>query len=286
MTRASGEKMGKKSKTRKIPHRHDLYEASVQSVDADIDFFERVYRRKRGERFTTFREDFCGTAVLSCEFVRRRKENHAWGIDNHRSTLDWGRKHRLSVLGDKASRVHLIESDVLAVTEPKVDVVAALNFSFSIFKERELLRRYFRTVRRSLRPDGIFFLDTLGGPETMGEIEDKRKISPTKIFTGEKIPAFTYIWEQAEFNPVNHDLLCYIHFKLGGGVKIRRAFKYDWRLWTLPELQEVMLEAGFASTEVYVEGWDDDEDDSDGVFRRRVRFENQEAWVAYVVGIV
>lgn len=274
------------AKKKKVPHKHDLYEASVQSVDADIDFFERVYRRKRGERFTTFREDFCGTAVLSCEFVRRRKENHAWGIDNHRPTLDWGRKHRLSVLGDKAKRVHLIESDVLSITEPKVDVVCALNFSFSIFKERELLRRYFRTVRRSLRPDGIFFLDTLGGPETMGEIEDKRKISSTKIFTGEKIRAFTYVWEQAEFNPVNHDLLCYIHFELRSGARIRRAFKYDWRLWTLPELQEIMLEAGFSSAEVYVEGWDDDEDDSDGVFRRRVRFENQEAWVAYVVGIV
>ena len=34
------------------------------------------------------------------------------------------------------------------------------------------------------------------------------------------------------------------------------------------------------------EGWDEEEDDSDGVFRKRKRFENQNGWVAYVVGVV
>jgi cyclopropane fatty-acyl-phospholipid synthase-like methyltransferase len=275
----------KPKKARGIPSRHDLYEASVQSVDADLDFFERVYRRKRGQRFTTFREDFCGTAVLSCEWVRRRKENRAWGVDLHVPTLEWGRKNRLTTLGDDAERVTLINANVLDVEEPKVDVVAALNFSFSVFKKRELLRTYFETVRRSLAPGGIFFVDNLGGSETMGEVTDKRRIPATTLFNGHKTPAFTYIWDQARFNAVNHDLLCYIHFDLAGGVKVRRAFTYDWRLWTLPELQELMREAGFASAEVYLEGWDDEEDDTDGVFRRRVYFENQEAWVAYVVGI-
>ena len=69
------------------------------------------------------------------------------------------------------------------------------------------------------------------------------------------------------------------------GSKLRRAFVYDWRLWTLPELQELMLEAGFKSTEVYTEGWDVGADDTDGIFRRRRYFENQEGWVAYVVGL-
>ena len=54
--------------------------------------------------------------------------------------------------------------------------------------------------------------------------------------------------------------------------------------WTLPELQELLLEAGFARTDVYVEGWDEEADDTDGVFRRRARFENMSGWVAYVVG--
>ena len=97
-------KANKKANKKVIPNRHDLYEASVQSVDADLDFFERVYKRKRGRRFVTFREDFCGTAVLSCEWVRRRKENRAWGVDLHVPTLEWGRKNRLPTLGDDAGR--------------------------------------------------------------------------------------------------------------------------------------------------------------------------------------
>ncbi len=48
-------------------------------------------------------------------------------------------------------------------------------------------------------------------------------------------------------------------------------------------MRELLLEAGFVSTDVYVEGWDDDDDESDGVFRKRSYFENQEGWVAYVV---
>ena len=45
-----------------------------------------------------------------------------------------------------------------------------------------------------------------------------------------------------------------------------------------------MIEAGFASTEVYMEGWDDKEDEADGIFKRRKNFDNQEGWISYVVG--
>ena len=79
---------------------------------------------------------------------------------------------------------------------------------------------------------------------------------------------------------------CRIHFELEDGTTIRKAFSYDWRLWTIPEIRELMVEAGFEETDVYVEGWDEDEDDSDGVFRKRKQFENQSGWVAYVVGVV
>jgi hypothetical protein len=98
------------------------------------------------------------------------------------------------------------------------------------------------------------------------------------------VPAFTYIWEQAKFNPIDHEIVCHISFRLRGGKKLRRAFTYHWRLWTLPELREILAEAGFAGSDVYVEGWDDDADETDGVFRKRARFENQAGWVAYVVG--
>jgi hypothetical protein len=164
-------------------------------------------------------------------------------------------------------------------------MVAALNFSYSTFKERAELRKYFRTVRASLRDGGIFFVDAFGGTEAMSEMTERRRIPAETGPGGVQIPRFTYIWEQKRFNPINHHILCHIHFRLPGGIKMERAFTYDWRLWTLPELQEIMIEAGFASTAVYLEGWDDEDDESDGVFRPRKTYENQEGWVGYVVGL-
>lgn len=265
--------------------KHVLYEAAVQSPDTDVDFLERVYRRKRGKRFERLREDFCGTAVLACEWVRRRPENRAWGVDLDPPTLEWGRKHRVAHLGDAADRLNLVHADVRAATTPQVDVVAALNFSYSVFKSREELGGYFGRVRKALRSGGAFFVDALGGQETMGEVKERRRIPAQKVWDGEKVRPFTYVWEQARFNPIDHHIYCHIHFRLVDGTKMTRAFTYDWRLWTLPELQELMREAGFAETEVYMDGWDDEADEADGVYRLRKRFENTPSWVAYVVGM-
>ena len=69
----------KRARTPVVRDRHLLYTAAVQSVDADLDFFLRVYKRKRGEPFKTLREDFCGTAALACEWVRRRFINRGAG---------------------------------------------------------------------------------------------------------------------------------------------------------------------------------------------------------------
>jgi hypothetical protein len=266
--------MGKKEKTKRLD-RHYLYSAAVQSVDADLKFFRRVYKKKNGKTFRRLREDFCGTAVLA---------NEAWGVDLHQETLDWGHTHYSPRLGAGVDRLHLMCRDVTEITEPKVDVVAALNFSYSVFKTRAELGGYFKQVRRSMSDGGVFFLDAMGGTETMCEDKDDRKIDAEKAFDGTKVPSFTYFWEQERFNPIDHSILCHIHFKLRGAKKMKRAFTYDWRLWTLPEMCELLSEAGFASTEIYVEGWDDEEDEADGIFRKRSYFENQDGWVAYVVG--
>ena len=270
---------------RVVSDRHLLYSASVQSVEADIGFFERVYKRKRGRPFLRLREDFCGTAALACEWVRRRPSHHAWGVDLDEPTLEWARRRYLPVLGRGAQRVRLLCRDVMEPGAPAVDVVAALNFSYNVFKSREQLGRYFKAVRDSLRGNGMFFLDAFGGTEAMCEDLEHRKIEKSTAFDGTKIPAFRYSWEQANFNPIDHSIVCHIHFKLRNGAKQKRAFSYDWRLWTLPELQELMLDAGFKSVEIYLEGWDEEADDTDGIFRRRKRFVNQSGWVAYVVGL-
>jgi SAM-dependent methyltransferase len=268
-----------------VPHRHYLYTAAVQSVEADIAFFRRVYRKERGRSFRRLREDFCGTAVLAHDWVRRGSDHHAWGVDLDRETLAWGRARYGPRLGRAARRLHLICRDVLDVHEPAVDVVAALNFSYFVFRTRDALRRYFRQVRRSLARGGMLFLDAWGGTEAMSEEVERRRVAASTAFDGTKLPAFTYVWEQELFNPIDHAMRCHIHFELRGGRRLRRAFSYPWRLWTLPELRELLLEAGFAAAQVYVEGWDEEADEADGIFRRRRYFENQAGWVAYVVGL-
>jgi SAM-dependent methyltransferase len=279
--------MGKRNRHGRPPVRdkHLLYTAAVQCVDADLDFLQRVYSRKHGQRFVRLKEDFCGTAAMACEFVRRSARHEAWGVDLDSRTLDWSRRRYVPRLGAGAGRLHLICDDVRAVTRPKVHVIAAQNFSYAVFKTRDELRRYFRQARRSLAPGGMFFLDVLGGSETTGELKERRRIAASRAWDGTRIPPFTYVWEQQRFNPIDHRLLCRIHFKLSDGTALKRAFTYDWRLWTLPELRELMIEAGFGATEVYAEGWDDEADEADGVFRLRTSFENQEGWVAYVVGL-
>jgi SAM-dependent methyltransferase len=274
----------KKNKAR-ARDRHYLYSAAVQSVDADLQFFGRVYQKKNARRFKTLREDFCGTAVLAREFVKRKPGNRAWGVDLDRPTLDWGDTHYDEAMGESRSRLELICDDVQKIERPRVDLVAALNFSYSVFKTRAELGSYFRKVRRSVRPGGVFVLDAWGGTETMTEDRDKRRIDAERAFDGTKVPAFTYFWDQAKFNPINHHSICHIHFKLADGTKLKRAFSYDWRLWTLPELVELLAEAGFASTVIYGEGWDKKNDEADGVFRKKTYFENEGAWVVYLVAL-
>ena len=275
----------KKTKlTAKTANKHVLYEEAVQCVEADVDFFLKTYSEKRGGAPLTLKEDFCGTAALACDFIKRGPENRAWGVDLDRPTLDWGEQEHASKLGDAQSRLVLIEDNVLAVTKPQVQIVCALNFSFSVFKTRSELRAYFDKALKSLTKDGMFFVDCFGGSECLEAMEEDRKITPESRPDGTVFEPFTYVWEQAEFNPINHHMTNYIHFQFKDGTKLRKAFEYDWRFWTLPELQEIMIEAGFSEAEVFIEGWDDEEDEADGVFVKQTSMENIAGWVGYVVG--
>jgi SAM-dependent methyltransferase len=251
----------------------------------DLDFLERVYRRLRGTSFRLLREDFCGTAWLAAEWVLRGPEHRAVAVDLDAEPLAWARRHRVPRMREAARRLTLLRRDVRAVTRPRVDIVAALNFSYWVFKQREELRRYFRAARRALRPRGLLVVNAFGGTEAMDRLLETRRIPPGRAPDGLRMPGFLYQWEHARFNPVTHELLCHMHFKFYDGTAWRRAFSYDWRLWTLPEIREVMREAGFAGTEVHVGGWDEVAQRHTDLYYRRDRFENQTGWLAYVVGI-
>jgi SAM-dependent methyltransferase len=252
---------------------HDLYEQSVQAVDVEAEFLNDTFRALRKRAPLRLREDFCGTASLCCEWVRRDPERRAVGVDIDKPTLDWGRKHRLAKLPQSArARVRLLHDDVRSVQTEPIDIVGAFNFSYFCFKTRDEMRGYFERVRHALADDGVFFLDAFGGPEASDLVKEKTKIDSN----------FTYIWEQAEFEPVTSRILCYIHFKFSDGSKLKRAFTYDWRLWTLPELRELLTEAGFSRVRVYWEG-DDGDGEGNGEFKEHATGEADLAWIAYLV---
>jgi len=273
MEPASAKRKGKRAGTLAArADRHDLYQRSVQCVEAEIDFVDDTFHALRRRRARVLREDFCGTANTSCEWVRRRRGNRAIGVDLDAEVQAWGRSHNLAALGKQASHVRLVCDDVTSADTGAVDAVLAMNFSYWIFKERESLRRYFARVRDTLVGDGLLFLDAYGGSDAHREMRERTKHQD-----------FTYIWDQAAYDPISGHMVCHIHFAFPDGSRMRRAFTYHWRLWSLPELRELLAEAGFARTSVYWQGTDEQTGEADGNFTACTRGEADPAWICYLV---
>jgi hypothetical protein len=209
-------------------------------------------------------------------WAKSSPERTATGIDLDQPTLDWGIEHNLAPLGEPGQRVTLLCQNVLDPVREGFDIALGLNFSYWVFLTRDDMRAYFRGVHASLNRDGMLFLDAYGGPYSM-EAMGPDEIEKTPIKGG-----FTYLWDQHEFNAIDHRVINHIHFEFKDGTKLERAFTYDWRFWTLPELRELLEEAGFSKTHVY---WEDEDEDGEGtgVYRARKRAANSGAWVAYIV---
>ena len=251
--------------------KHKLYELSVQSADADIDFIDDTFLALKKRRAAGLREDFCGTANNSCAWVKRRPGNHALAVDLDPLVLEWGRKHHVAGLTkEQAKRIRLLNHDVMRIASGDMDIVLALNFSYWVFRERQTMLRYFRRVHAALAPDGIFFLDAFGGYEALREMREN---------TGHR--NFTYIWDQSNYDPITGYYLCKIHYKFSDGSMLREAFIYHWRLWTLPELIEMLTDAGFKVT-IYWEGTAAD-GSGNGVFLPATTGEADACWIAYLV---
>ncbi|MCH8342929.1 MAG: class I SAM-dependent methyltransferase [Planctomycetes bacterium] len=253
--------------------KHELYELSVQEPEAECDFIDQVWKERRRRLARHIREDFCGTALTAIEWVKRRKTNTAIGVDIDASVLAWAKAKLPERLdNEQRRRLTLRRADVRRVRTPAVDCVLAMNFSYYTFKTRDEMRRYFRRVRLALAKDGLFLLDAYGGSDAFLEIQEKRQVK-----------GFTYVWDQSLYNPVTGEAINYIHFRFPDETELCKAFTYDWRLWTLPELRELLAEAGFAKVTVYWEGTDEETGEGDDEFRPSARGEACPGWIAYLV---
>ncbi len=253
--------------------RHELYELAVQCPEAECDLIDQIWRERRGKTCRHIREDFCGTACVAMEWVKRRKSNTAVGVDIDKSVLDWGRKRipqRLTTK-EQIARLTLIHGDVLTTKTEPVDSVLAMNFSYYLFKTRETLRNYFSIAREAIHDDGLFLLDAYGGSDSFVEDAEERDLD-----------GFTYIWDTVSYNPINGHVKTHIHFEFPDGSKMRKAFTYEWRLWTIPEIRELLEEAGFRKSWVYWEGTDEETNEGNGEWKVTRRGEACPGWIAYI----
>ena len=256
-----------------LADRHALYQESVQNSEFELDFIDDTFKELTGRTASSMREDFCGTAISSVEWVERRDTNTAVGVDFDSEVLGWGEKHNASRLKpDQRKRLSLIEADVREVTTEKVDVIQAYNFSYWFFQERKVMLDYFRRTREALVDDGILFLDVFGGSECYQTQKEKRKLD-----------GFKYIWEQAEFNAVTNELKCHIHFHFPDKSKLKKAFSYTWRVWGAKELREILEEAGFSQTIVYRQEFDEDSDEALDEYIATDEGEDYACWLGYLV---
>ena len=253
--------------------KYDCYQQSVQAPEPEFKVIDRIFRKHRGRAPRSLREDFCGTAVFATAWVERHPDNTAIAIDLDPEPLAWGMRHNVAALDpDAQSRVKLVEGNVLDVGGDSVDVTVAFNFSYFLFRTRTDMLAYLRAARATLGPDGLLFLDAYGGTQAQQDKTDR-----------EDHGDFVYVWEQRSFDPINNWGRNFIHFEFPDGSDMRRAFAYDWRIWSIPELRELLTDAGFGHSEVYWEGTNSRTGEPNDVFTKREAAEFAPAWIAYLV---
>ncbi|BDA43274.1 hypothetical protein COCOBI_04-2860 [Coccomyxa sp. Obi] len=193
------------------------------------------------------------------------------------------------------------DSDGGSCAAKPVDVTCALNFSVCLLHLRSDVVRYFRHARQALNTrGGILVMDLLGGHAAESTVSLPRH---------NEVTGAHFVWEQEGYNPVTRHIRCYIHLRDPATRKVlRRAFRYDWRLWTIPELAEMLEEAGFDGMRAWLrpmkEGLDDESDEgscssessadeeADFVEYNSKAFSSKEmdllskGWTAFIVGIV
>lgn len=254
--------------------KYAVYTTAVQSPEYDVKFLRSSYRELVGKDPRVLREDFCGAHALARAWIRLGADMRASGIDIDPEPLEYGAKRcEQELTPAQRGRLDIREGDVLTSRLARAEVVCAFNFSYFCFHTRETLVRYFTRVRKSLAPQGIFVVDAFGGPECEEPSMDTRRLAGLK-----------YYFEQEYFDPITNRTRYHIHFQLRGERMRKRVFSYDWRMWSIPEIRDAMLDAGFKDAVVYWEGTRRDGRGS-GRYYRREKGESCRVWTAYIVGL-
>ncbi len=268
---------GKRKKTDFDRYRY--YENSVQTPEEHVKIYDQMFQDIRRRKAMSLREDFCGTFLISCEWAKSDPKRFSLGLDLDPEPIAYGKKNGLlQMTASDRKRVEVKLQDVCLETKRKFDIIGAANFSFNVFKTREMLKQYFTAAKNSLKPDGIFNLELAGGPGFIIRAREQ------KTYQVKGLGKYTYYWDQKHYDPINCHGIYSIHFKTPDGVMHRDCFVYDWRIWSIPEIKDMMLECGFKDVVVYWEPCDENGDGTDE-FVLMEKGDNAYSWIAFVVGI-
>ncbi len=236
----------------KIPSKFELYQKSVQNAKKEAEFFRKVYRLIYNKVPETFREDFCGTGLLSCEWVKSNVMNSAVGLDFDKETLEWGRDNNINNLTSGADRIKLLEQNVLDEFDQsqKFDIICSLNYSHFLLQKRKEIFKYFSNMVQNLQTKGIFILDFYGGSHIFTDHKYQRsKSSSFYEFSGKKM------------NILNNQSACSLNYKIKKN-KYKPMFSFNFRIYSIIELREALEEVGLNGFKLYIKEIEgDDEDD-------------------------
>lgn len=216
---------------------HDLYERTVQDAERTVELLRALH----GADPRVLGEDFAGSAALSRAWVERGADHRAFAVDLDAAALARGSHPRIT------ARVLDVRSPEIVEFGP-CDVVHAGNFSIGELGSREELVEWARNARARLAPVGIVALDTYGGESAwrVGALERRRILGD-----GTEI---RWVFEQRSADPRTARVVNALSFRVvrAGEVVASHpdAFVYRWRLWSIPEIVDVLREVGFADVRV------------------------------------
>ena len=214
-----------------------LYERCVQSPQHLADFLEALH----GSEPRRLREDFSGTGALARHWCATRPGSSAVVVDLDGNALEACR-------GVPGIQVRC--ADVLDQSDTDAaDVIFVGNFSIGYIHSRKALDDYFVASRRRCADGGVFVCDTYGGPGAfrLGGLQRR--------FDCDGGDVLHYYWAHESADPITAMVENSVSFRIERAGEIieefRRAFTYRWRLWSIPELRESMLDAGFSTVSVH-----------------------------------
>jgi hypothetical protein len=210
--------------------------------------------RASASRRITLREDFAGTAGVCRAWLALDEHHRAVAVDADAEPLRRARK---------ITRLRAVTADVRRC-HARADIISATNFPIGYWHTRSELVRYCRATRRRLNPRGVFVCDTYGGPSAFTPGVRVRRLVPVPSGSlgdlGPRLARSTKVsirqtWEQRAADPITGLVSDVLHFEILRGRRVVRryadAFVYRWRLWSVPELTDALLEAGFRRIDVY-----------------------------------